>query len=211
MTIDFRASQVQTNKIIASGSSYPTKLVIYPVDAQDSSTPNQGLIDPTKFNTTALNATDTFMYVSGAVGSKYSGLPGTTVFGGDLYVSGNIFSEAATYTNWNISNLAIDATMTGDTFVSVGAAKLVGQMNQNTGILGGTLSLTDTIECQLVDNTDGTIVAEWSATGLLQTLNLDTVTPILFIGNWYMFKIRTTSPTGTGLIKGVQMITHGTF
>ena len=48
MPIDFRASQIQTNKIIASGSTGTetgAQIVVYSHLADDGTSPNQGFID----------------------------------------------------------------------------------------------------------------------------------------------------------------------
>jgi len=89
MTFDFRASQLRTSKIIASGSTGTNgKLLLYPISAQGSPL-NQGNIDPTLFGTGSIGQ-DVFLYVSGAVG----GIGGTgndiALFGGDVYSSGNL-------------------------------------------------------------------------------------------------------------------------
>jgi len=90
MTKDFRASQVSTTKIIASGSTGTgASILVYPITADDTGTPNSGLINPAAFGTENIG-TDVFLYVSGAVGStNVADSHGTSVFGGDLVVSGN--------------------------------------------------------------------------------------------------------------------------
>ena len=56
MTTDFRAKQVQVSKIIPSGSSGTNaKILIYPIEAEDSSAPNTGVIDTSKLNVTLLH------------------------------------------------------------------------------------------------------------------------------------------------------------
>lgn len=93
MTLDYRAAQIQLNKLIASGSTgTPTgaKLLIYPHSADDALSPNQGFIDQTVFNTGSIG-TDIFLYVSGGIGKKnVSNSQAISVFGGDLHVSGNL-------------------------------------------------------------------------------------------------------------------------
>lgn len=92
MSSDFRFSQGQTNKIIASGSSGTStgaKLVVYPISADEVGTPNQGYIDQAVFATGSVG-TDIFLFVSGGIGKKgIAGSQSITVFGGDLHVSGN--------------------------------------------------------------------------------------------------------------------------
>jgi len=87
---DFRASQVQTNKIITSGSTgTEARFLLYPIDAQLDSTPNQGQIDPVKFATGSIGQ-DVFGFVSGAINSLNQNTHGAFVFGGDVYISGNL-------------------------------------------------------------------------------------------------------------------------
>jgi hypothetical protein len=90
MAKDFRASQIQTNQIVSSGSSGTNaKIIIYPVDKQSTGSPNQGIIDSSKFNTSSIG-NDVFLYVSGGIGDRNSNNPTISVFGGDVYISGNI-------------------------------------------------------------------------------------------------------------------------
>ena len=94
MTTDFKATQVQTNKIIVTGSfagDGSNQLLIYNYAADDSGSPNQGQIDPTKFDTTSGIGSDVFLFVSGGVATRGTGGSyGVTVIGGDLHVSGNL-------------------------------------------------------------------------------------------------------------------------
>ena len=93
MTLTFRASQIETNKIISSGSTgTPTgaKLLIYPHDADDTTVPNQGYINQSAFNTGSIG-TDIFLYVSGGISKKDVGNShAITCFGGDIHISGNL-------------------------------------------------------------------------------------------------------------------------
>ena len=93
MTLTFRASQIETNKIISSGSTgTPTgaKLLIYPHDADDTTAPNQGYINQAVFNTGSIG-TDIFLYVSGGIGERNVGsAQSITCFGGDVHISGNL-------------------------------------------------------------------------------------------------------------------------
>lgn len=87
-SIDFRADQVQTNKIIVTGSTPQKTLLIYGIDAQDTPL-NQGNINTTKFNTTVVG-TDVFLFVSGGIGARGGTDPWITAIGGDLHISGNL-------------------------------------------------------------------------------------------------------------------------
>jgi len=91
MPVDFRASSIQTQKIIATGSfdgsGNQSQLLIYPIEAQ-STPPNTGEVDPALWSEVT-DSSDLFLYVSGAIGSKGTTNKGVTVFGGDIHVSGN--------------------------------------------------------------------------------------------------------------------------
>lgn len=93
MSLDFRASQIQTNKIIASGSTGTetgAQIVVYSHLADDGTAPNQGYIDQTKFVTSSIG-TDIFLYVSGGIGERnVGGAKSITCFGGDVHISGNL-------------------------------------------------------------------------------------------------------------------------
>ncbi|NDC22769.1 MAG: hypothetical protein EBZ49_01380 [Proteobacteria bacterium] len=90
---DFKASQVQVNKIIVTGSfanETSNQLLIYNYDAQDSGSPNQGEIDASKFDTSGVG-TDVLLFVSGGIGEKDTADSNSvSVFGGDLHISGNL-------------------------------------------------------------------------------------------------------------------------
>jgi hypothetical protein len=94
MTTDFKATQVQTNKIIVTGSfagDGSNQLLIYNYAADDSGSPNQGQIDPSKFDTSSGIGSDVFLFVSGGVSTRSTGGSyGVTVMGGDLHISGNL-------------------------------------------------------------------------------------------------------------------------
>lgn len=91
MAIDFRASQIQTGRLIGKGNAAPggagNKLLIY---SYDSATDDEGGIN---FDPSPLLGTDVFLYVSGGVGSKDGTDSDVCVFGGDVFVSGNLMSE----------------------------------------------------------------------------------------------------------------------
>jgi hypothetical protein len=88
---DFRAAQLQTNKIISSGSTgTEANILIYPISAEVTGSPNTGQINPAAFATSSIGS-DVFLFVSGAIDStNVSGSHGVSVFGGDVFISGNI-------------------------------------------------------------------------------------------------------------------------
>lgn len=89
MTFDFRASQLRSSKIIASGSTGTNaRFLIYPIDA-DGVPEHQGNIKQTIFNTSQIG-TDVFVYISGSFGSTgIADSHGAVVFGGDTVFSGS--------------------------------------------------------------------------------------------------------------------------
>ena len=92
MSRDFRAQQIQFTSLIASGSNGTgAKLLVYSIDAEDPSTPNQGIIEASTLADLSGNiGNDVFMFVSGTIGAKDSNTAGVTVYGGDVHVSGNL-------------------------------------------------------------------------------------------------------------------------
>jgi hypothetical protein len=136
MTTDFKASQVQTHKVIVTGSfagGSANQLLIYNKNADDSGSPNQGQIDPTKFSTSGVGS-DVFLFVSGGISTRGTpGSYGVAVIGGDLHVSGN---------------LTVDGTSPGggggggneywfekglDNIHTTGSAEITGSLSQGNG------------------------------------------------------------------------------
>ena len=92
MTFDFRASQLRTSKIIASGSTGTrAKILLYPIDSQGTPL-NQGNISSSLFGTGSIG-NDVFLFVSGVVGGIGASTNGIALFGGDVYSSGNLKVE----------------------------------------------------------------------------------------------------------------------
>lgn len=88
-TKDFRADQVQTKKIVASGSTGTNaKLLVYSEESEDKTNPNTGAINSNAFGFGGIGE-DIFLYVSGTVSSG-SGTDRISVFGGSVVVSGNL-------------------------------------------------------------------------------------------------------------------------
>lgn len=84
MAKDFRASQIRTNKLIASGSGLTSSLLIYP---NVISTDTEGGF-PTSLTSSV--GTDVFLFVSGGIGTKNGSTKNISLFGGDVHVSGNL-------------------------------------------------------------------------------------------------------------------------
>lgn len=107
MAKDFRASQIQTTQIIASGSSGTNaRIVVYPVEKQSGVAPNQGIIDPTKFGTGSIG-TDIFVYVSGGINERNTSNNSITVFGGDVHISGNLTSDQQIFGEGSLFRLEV--------------------------------------------------------------------------------------------------------
>jgi cytoskeletal protein CcmA (bactofilin family) len=109
---DFRAKQLQANKIIASGSSgTPAKLLIYPESSEDKSNPNVGAINPSAFNTGSIGA-DVFMFVSGGSGQRGTSNPTISLFGGDVHISGTLTSTGPIFSDsgWTLTGSTLATT-----------------------------------------------------------------------------------------------------
>jgi hypothetical protein len=110
-SVDFRADQIQTKQIIVTGSGAgTTKLLIYGIEAQGSPV-NEGEIDTNVFPQDGIGG-DVFLYVSGALNAKGSAtVRGTSVFGGDLVVSGSLYNGAVTAAGGNYSHAEGNSTI----------------------------------------------------------------------------------------------------
>ncbi len=91
MALDFRATQIEVHKLIASGAlNNKTKLLFYPFSAASNLS---GGINQTVFNTSSLGS-DFWAFFSGAIRSKgINAVSGVVGFGGDVYVSGVLYAE----------------------------------------------------------------------------------------------------------------------
>lgn len=91
MALDFRATQIEVHKLIASGAlDNKTKLLFYPFSAASNLS---GGINQTVFNTSSLGS-DFWAFFSGAIRSKgINAVSGVVGFGGDVYVSGVLYAE----------------------------------------------------------------------------------------------------------------------
>jgi hypothetical protein len=126
MALDFRASQFRGAKFISSGSTGTgAKILFYDISADSTTTPNIGTINTAKFGTGSIG-TDIFLYVSGAIGSRgVANSGGTTVFGGDVFVSGNISGNGSGLSNfWQSTTNAVTFT--------TGSVKVTGSLEALT-------------------------------------------------------------------------------
>ncbi|MEM4367413.1 MAG: hypothetical protein QXO21_00090 [Candidatus Anstonellales archaeon] len=90
-SLDFRALQIDTSQIRASGSNGTSaRLLIYDISADNAALPYRGQIDLTKFDTTNIGS-DVFLFVSG---NKHNisdtTLSNQTLFGGSVVISGSL-------------------------------------------------------------------------------------------------------------------------
>lgn len=176
MAIDFRASQVQTNKIIASGSTGTgAQLLIYGIAGQDSVSPNQGIINPAAFGTGSIG-TDIFLFISGTISA--SSAPAVSTFGGDLIVSGVLMSRM-TKTFLFIGSYAATSATASNAQVTGQALLSPHEVPMRSVVLRTILSTTDpavTSSVQLWNITSGSFVHIGGAG--ITTLNTVSSTPV---------------------------------
>lgn len=178
MTYDFRASQVRTNKIISSGSTGTNAaLLIYPY----SSALNQsGSINTTVFSTGSIG-TDVFLFVSGAVNSMGTAVSGTSVFGGDLKVSGAFmvinslesYGSVIAYSTFSafqsasfLSNVTVfGGNYVSGPFIAWSTSRLVGATT-----ISGTITSISTASFSGPVTASNSLVVTGKLSGSLQTL-----------------------------------------
>lgn len=86
MSTDFKTQRVKSSALIASKSDgSKASFIIY--SASNSSNSSGGISDSNMLSGVGL---DTFLFVSGGIGERSSTNGTTTLFGGDLHVSGNL-------------------------------------------------------------------------------------------------------------------------
>lgn len=104
MSVDFKTRQIRVNQIINSGSTSTSPLLLY---GMNSATDEVGGYVASHF---AATGSDTWLFVSGTIGSKNSASRGVATFGGDVVISGTIYNAAGTAystgggggtSNWN--------------------------------------------------------------------------------------------------------------
>jgi hypothetical protein len=137
---DFKAIGLKTQRIIATGSDLP--LIIY-----SSSIDSDGIGGVSDSNLATNVGNDTFLFVSGSKNSKDTSTRGVTLFGGDVVVSGTLYSESQV--------IEVDKSVEGDFTVnrldgsdsinslfSEGSTNLVGVHDQiDTGYSQGTTDI----------------------------------------------------------------------
>ena len=136
---DFRADQVQTSKIIVTGSNPQKTLLIYGIAADDPLAPNQGNINPAVFDTGSIGS-DVFLFLSGAVGGRGGVNPVITVIGGDLHVSGNLTVDG-TYPSGGGGGNDFFFSNTLDVIETSGSLKLSGSLPLQATYLSASIGM----------------------------------------------------------------------
>jgi len=171
MPIDFRASQIQTNKIIASGSTGTetgAQIVVYSHLADDGTAPNQGFINQSTFVTSSIG-TDIFLYVSGGIGERnISNAQSITCFGGDVHISGNLTVDGSSPGGgggsnffWSPSNPNIEASgslaITGSGYFKAGLSGSLQQVSSGVPYLlaGPNITITTNSLGQIAVSSSG--------------------------------------------------------
>ena len=118
MAKDFKSSQIRVGKVIGSNSSQnEPKLIVYP-DSSILNNSDSGGIDPNMLSNVG---SDTFLFVSGSICGKKNNIPDSvTVFGGDVVISGSLYTERVDDSLWEIDptdsdNLIPTNILDGDT------------------------------------------------------------------------------------------------
>jgi hypothetical protein len=115
MANDFKANQIRTSQVIASGTNGSNAAIL--LYGSQSATNTSGGYPAALISDVG---SDVFLFVSGAIGSKGSiGSKGVTVLGGDTQISGSLFVARPSLFGGNV-------IITG----SLGAAKITGSLQQ---------------------------------------------------------------------------------
>ena len=115
MANDFKANQIRTSQVIASGTNGSNAAIL--LYGSQSATNTSGGYPAALI---AGVGSDVFLFVSGAIGSKGSiGSKGMTVLGGDTQISGSVFVSGPSLFGGNV-------IITG----SLGATKITGSLQQ---------------------------------------------------------------------------------
>lgn len=93
----------------------------------------------------------------------------------------------------------------GDSWEQVGSRYLAaGTLAAPARVFAGTMDAADGVEVQLIRETGATVVATWTATGLLQEITLGaTVIPA---ADWYHIRLRGDAGGVTALLKGIHWV-----
>ena len=107
MSKDFRASQIETSKLIASGGIGETKLGLAIYSGSIASDRAGSVSDSAIFNNVG---TDVFLFVSGARSNSDFNRSQVSLFGGDVVISGTLYAERQV--------IEVDGIVDGDMIVT---------------------------------------------------------------------------------------------
>lgn len=98
MAKDFKSNQIRVSKLIGTNDvENQPKLIVYPVT---SASDEIGGIDANMLSNVS---SDTFLFVSGSICGKKNNIPNSvTVFGGDVVISGSLYTERVDDSLWEI-------------------------------------------------------------------------------------------------------------
>lgn len=106
-TKDFRANQIETSKIIGTGSIAGTTVGIAIYSGSIASNREGGTSDSAMFNDVG---SDVFLFVSGTISNSDFNRTDATLFGGDVVISGTLYAERQV--------IEVDSVAGGDFYVT---------------------------------------------------------------------------------------------
>jgi len=109
-TKDFRASQIETSKIIGTGSISGTTAGIAIYSGSIASNREGGVVSPHNTKMFENVGTDVFLFVSGTRSNDNFTRTDATLFGGDVVISGTLYAERQV--------IEVDSVADGDFFVT---------------------------------------------------------------------------------------------
>ena len=107
MSKDFRASQIGTSKIIASGAISGTTAGLLIYSGNISSNREGGVSDTARLDNVG---TDVFLFVSGTTSNSNFNRSQVSLFGGDVVISGTLYAERQV--------IEVDGVVDGDMIVT---------------------------------------------------------------------------------------------
>jgi len=115
MSADFRASQIQTGKIIVTSSV--GSLAVYSIDVAGTA---GAITDSTVV--AQISQRDTFLFVSGSSNSMRRNVKGTSVFGGDVAISGSMFVRQAVYSTPTVVTASSYGVLDSDYIIGISSS-----------------------------------------------------------------------------------------
>ena len=193
MPVDFKTNQLKVNQIINSGSSAGKPLLIYGLG---SSTDNSGGFNATHFAT----GSDTWLFISGTVGSRNSANRGAVAFGGDVIVSGALYDSSGVAYSTSAGVSYFSSTTTGSIFTTGSAAFVKNEAIDSpldkgsnvffyvsgsdagvgTSLFGGPVISSGSFKTK---NASGDVVATMDSTGLISGSGLQSASGLTIAGD----------------------------